>query len=150
MPGSRGLRFRLRSVFVILGVLAVLFAGYGWFHRKFVEPRRHSDAIERHIESLAARRPKDVSPRQWESAVAWTLNLHGNSLLMFQADGPNIRNFEKRLADKLSGDVNLETIHWIWDEYAKICSGGRQYQRFRAQMVDEIQSGGGNWGLKVR
>lgn len=139
----------MRSLFIILGVLAVLFAGYGWFYRKFEEPLRHSDAVKRHLESLVNRRPHDMSPRQWESAVAWTLNLHGNSLIMFQADGPTISKFEQRLAERLNGDVNMETIHWIWDEYAKICPGGESYQRFRSQMIDEIESGGGNWLMNV-
>ena len=136
-------------MFAAITVLAVLFAGYGWLNRRFFEPRRQSDAIERRLESLGRRRPNDMSPRQWESAVAWTLNLHGNSLIMFQADGEQIRRLDQRLAKKLAGEVNMDTIHWIWDEYAEICSGGASYQRFRAQMEDEIAQGGGNWGLNV-
>lgn len=144
-----GLRFGTRSMFVTIAVLGVLFAGYGWLNRRFFEPRRQSDAVEMRLESLASRRPNDMSPRQWESAVAWTLNLHGNSLIMFQAGGEQIRRLDQRLANKLAGEVNMDTIHWIWDEYAEICSGGARYQRFRAQMDDEIGRGGGNWGLNV-
>jgi hypothetical protein len=92
---SPGIRFGTRSLFLGLFVLAVLFAAYGWLYRRIIEPRRHSDSVERRIESLALRRPPEMSPRQWESAVAWTRNLHGNSLLMFQADGPTIREFDQ-------------------------------------------------------
>ena len=143
------IRFGIRSLFLVLTVLAVLFAAYGWLYRQIIEPRQQANAIEKQLEALAGRRPKGLTPRQWESAVAWTCNLHGNSLLKYQADGPTIRGFEKRLARKLAGNVNLETIHWIWDEYAAICPGGKNYQRFRAVMVDEIEQGGANWGMNV-
>ena len=149
-PPSLAIRFGLGSLLIVLTVLAVFFAGYGWLYRRIIEPRHQADAIEQHLTSLAGRRPKGLTPRQWESAVAWTRNLHGNSLLQFQADGPTIRQFEMRLARKLDGQVDLKTIHWIWDEYAAICPGGASYQRFRPQMVEEIESGGGNWGLKIR
>jgi hypothetical protein len=141
--------FGLRSLFATITLLAFFFAGYGYLERAIFESRRQSDAIERRIRTLVVRRPSDMSPPEWECAVAWTLNLHGNSLIMFQAEGERIRKFDERLAKKLAGDVNLDTIHWIWDEYAEICPGGASYQRFRARMDDEISRGGGNWGLNV-
>jgi hypothetical protein len=143
-------QFGMRSLFAVIGILAVLLAGYGWFHRRYVEPRHHAAAIERRLQSLVDSRPHDMSPRQWESAVAWTLNLHANSLISFQADGPAIANFDQRLAKKLAEPVDMHTIHWIWDEYDEICRGGANYQRFRAVMLEEIESGGGNWGMSVR
>ena len=148
-PDRAAIRFGIRSLFLVLTMLAVLFAAYGWLYRRVIEPRQQANAVEKQLEALARRRPKELTPRQWESAVAWTRNLHGNSLLPFQADGPTIRRFELRLAKKLRGNVNLETIHWIWDEYAAICPGGKNYQRFRSQMIDEIEQGGANWGMNV-
>ena len=142
-------QFGTRSLFVLLAVLSVVFAGYGWLNREYLEPHRRAGAVEQQIRLLAARRPKDMTPRQWESAVAWTLNLHGNSLMFAQADGPTIRRFERQLAKKLAGDVNMETIHWIWDEYADICPGGASYQRFKPQMLEEIAQGGANWGMNI-
>jgi hypothetical protein len=144
---SHAFRFGIRSLFVTLGVLAVLFASYGWFHRRILKPHQESATVQKHLESLVTRRPKEMSRRQWESAVAWTLNLHHNSLIMFQADGPRFTDSNGVL--KLAGDVDMATVHWIWDEYAAICSGGANYQRFRAQMVGEIESGGRDWGRNV-
>jgi hypothetical protein len=66
-----------------------------------------------------------------------------------QADGPTIRRFEGQLAKKLAGDVNMETIHWIWNEYAEICPGGANYQRFKTVMMEEIEQGGANWGMNI-
>jgi hypothetical protein len=132
-----------------VAALAIFFAAIGWLYRQHLEPHQQCLAVERQLQSLAMRRPVDLSPRQWESAVAWTLNLHGNSLLRFQAGGPAIRAFNQRLTRKLSGDVNLTTIHWIWDQYAVLCPGGSNYQRFREQMDDEIKAGGADWGMNV-
>jgi hypothetical protein len=98
---------------------------------------------------LALRRPAELTPKQWESAVAWTGNLHANSLLSFEADGRTLRAFDGRLRAKLKGNVDLATIHWIWKEYASLCPHGESYQRFHAQMMEEIEAGGGNWGMKI-
>ena len=141
-------QFYLWHLFVLTVVVAILAAFFGWVLRQEASGR-HARAVQKRIESLAARRPSDMTPSEWESAVAWTLNLHGNSLLRFQAEPATIRWFEQRLAQKLRGDVNMSTIHWIWDEYAEICSGGAHYQRFRRQMEDEIERGGGGWGLNI-
>ena len=140
-------RFGTRSMFVTLAVLAVIFAGYGYFDRRFLEPSRQAQAVNTHIMSLITRRPKDMTPRQWESAVAWTLNLHSNSLAFSQADGRRIYAFEQRFAQRLVENVDMDTIHWIWDEYATICPGGASYQRFRSDMLDEVQRGGQDHGL---
>ena len=147
---GKGFRFGIRTLLVVFTILGIACASYAWVHRKFIEPRQYADAVEARIESLVTRRPKKILPRQWESAVAWTLNLHGNSLMMFQADGPTIRSFDHRLADKLADDVDIDTIHWIWDEYAAICNGGKKYeQRYRKVMLEEIENGGHNWSLNV-
>lgn len=146
---AHGTRFSLRGIFVVLTLLAIVFAGYGYMERKFYAPRRWSDSVEQRIRSLALRCPRELSPRQWESAVAWTLNLHGNSLLPFQANAEQIRQFDQRLQKKLAGKVDLTTTHWIWDEYAQLCPGGANYQRFRALMEEEIEAGGSNWNLQV-
>lgn len=145
-----GFRFGLRWLFVVVALFAVVFAGYAWLDRRIMEPSRQTAAIENLLESLAARRPSDMAPRQWESAVAWTLNLHGNSLIRFQAEGKEIAAFQQRLAGKLAGPVDMATIHWIWDEYANVCAGGEKYQRFRPMMIEEIEAGGANWSMNVR
>jgi len=145
-------QFGNRLVLAVVAVLCVFFAGYGWFHRSFITPRRHSDSIHRMIESLVNRRPDDMTQAQWGSAVAWTLNLHSNSLLSLDADASTIAAFETRLEGRLAGDVDMQTIHWIWDEYADLCPHGAGYQRFKAQMLEEIDAVGPKddpWGMNV-
>lgn len=46
----------------------------------------------------------------------------------------------------------METIDWIWSEYAKLCPHGASYQRFKEVMEDEIARVGPNdnpWGMNV-
>lgn len=143
-------QFSLRSLVIGVTVLAALFGGGIWYYRNFVEPWEHDAAIRRDILALATRRPANLTARQWESAVAWTINLHGNSLLFYQTDLPTKRHFRQQLERKLAEDVDLQTIYWIWDEYAKACRGGKEYQRFREVMQEEIDAGGGYWNLNVK
>jgi hypothetical protein len=134
-------RFSLRRLLIVISVIAAVLACYVWFDRTYREPLRRHEAIRQIIKDLRPRCPPDLTARQWESAVGWTLNLHANSLL-FQADAQTIRKFEGRLRKKVVGEVNLATIDWIWQEYAQVCRGGAQYQRFHEQMREEIAAVG--------
>ena len=149
-PEQRVRRIGVWAWACIAVVFATLLCGALWFDRVKMEPIRAGRYLEQQILSLRDRRPAALTPRQWESAVAWTSNLHGNSLVMFQASGREIREFSRRLESRLSADVDLDTIFWIWDEYSTICRGGAHYQRFRSQMVGEIEAGGADWNLHVR
>lgn len=145
-------RFSMRSLLATILALSFLFAGVAWIYHTIVAPHRRADAVEELLRSLVSRRPSDMSRGQWGSAVAWTLNLHSNSLLMFEADGPTIGAFEDQLQAKLAGDVDMQTIHWIWDEYANLCPHGASYQRFKPQMMEEIASigpGADPWGMHI-
>ncbi len=97
---------------------------------------RYSRRLENHIEQLRTKQPKNLTAAQWGCMVDWTQNLHGNSLIAFQTSTSEIAAFESRVDERLSGKVDAATIEWIWDEYADVCSGGRDYQRFRL-MVNE-------------
>ena len=92
-----------------------------------------------------------MTRKQWESAVAWTNNVHGNSQT-YLAEVDAIRSLRLEIERKLEdtdGDVDMETIHWIWDSYARLCNGGKRYQRFRQQMIDDIANGNVNWGIPI-
>ncbi len=145
----KDIRFSLRRLLIVITAIAVLLAGFAWFDEHYREPFRRNRLLREQLKGLALRRPPELTPKQWESAVAWTINLHGNSLLPFEADARTIRSFQQRLETKLQGKVDLDTIHWIWNEYAGLCPHGKSYQRFHAQMMEEIEAGGSNWGITV-
>jgi hypothetical protein len=80
------------------------------------------------IESLAKKRPPDVSRKQWENVVDWTLNAHGNCLTFHRGiPADEMAGFEAELKRRLSGTVNLATIDWIWDEIVRLTPNGRRY-----------------------
>ncbi len=149
---ARAWQFGTRHLLLAVTAIGILLGLVTWFDRSFLASRRHSHAIQRRIESLVQRRPPQVTRGQWASAVAWTLNLHGNSMLGFKADARTLIDFEDRFDAKLAGNVDRATIAWIWDEYAKLTPHGANYQKFREVMLEEMNEVGPNddpWGLMV-
>lgn len=141
--------WRFRAVIVLTVAAACVFAYFKF--EQWREPYREARLLNTVIWQLVDHRPPDMTPKQWESAVAWTNNLDCNSLT-FLAPADSIRSLRLELETKLdstSKPIDMGTINWIWDSYAKLCRGGERYQRFRKQMTDEIASGGGNWGIAI-
>ncbi len=128
----------MRRLIVSLLVLGVLIATFVWFYKVTLIPRLQSDSIGRRIDALESRRPSNMTRGQWACAVGWTHNLHGNSQLMFEVDGEAIAAFERRMETKFSGKVDIETIHWVWSEYASICPSGNRYQKHKPLMLEAI------------
>jgi hypothetical protein len=146
------IQFRLRTLLIVVGVLSVVLACGTWYYRTIREPHVRSRQVEATLRSLVNRRPEHVTRGQWGSAVAWTLLLHGNSLVPFEADAGEIRAFQQRLNKKLEGEVDMATIDWIWDEYAELTPHGQQYQRFKEMRDEEMAGVGPNtdvWGMRV-
>ncbi len=143
-PAQRGRwRFGIRHLLIVTTIIAVALGVFGWWYElTYVAKFRRNTAIRVVINDLRKRCPPELTPRQWESAVSWTNNLHANSLLPFQSDARTIRQFEDRLRRKTEEKVNMATIDWIWAEYARVCPGGAHYQRFHEQMMEEIAAGG--------
>ncbi|HEX4606648.1 MAG TPA: hypothetical protein VH092_00425 [Urbifossiella sp.] len=98
-----------------------------WYHR-----------AGRGIGALADKRPPDVPPGQWEFAVGWTRNLHGNCGSTRPAVAAGWREgFVVELERRLAGPVSLADIDWIWDEYAAHTRSGRAYSdRYRPTRAD--------------
>lgn len=139
---------RRRPWVISLITILVIAAGFAWY-RDITEPYREAEKMRVLILSLADRRPASLSPKQWESAVAWTNNLHCNSLVWGFTNAPAIRDLRVRMESQLDREVTMDTIIWIWDQYAKLCPLGASYQKWRKVMLDEIDSGGGNWRMVI-
>jgi hypothetical protein len=145
-------QFGLRSLLIVVTIVALVLGGWYWWNRSVAEPRERNDRIRALVDYLALKRPRDMTRSQWGSAVAWTHNLVGNSLLNFEADVDDLRRFQTELERRAGGDVDMATIHWIWDEHARLTPSGARYQRFREVMLDEIARVGPNddpWGMHV-
>jgi hypothetical protein len=134
---------------VVLGVLLSCFARWYWAATGFIEKERQIKAT---VESLAKRRPHAMTRGQWGCAVAWTVNLVGNSGLQNESKLDDLSRFQRELDQRTKGEVDMATILWIWDQHAKLTRAGKEYQRFRRQMLAEIESVGENddpWAMNV-
>jgi len=137
---------RPKRYWLAILAMSVAIIGTLWY-RHATEPYREAARIRELIYSLVARRPENMTVRQWDSAVAWTNNLHANSLVWGFKNAPAIRNLRLQFESKLDGEVTMGTIIWIWDQYAVLCPLGARYQQWRKIMLDEISSGGGTGSL---
>lgn len=131
-------RFGTRTLLVLMSMIALCCAAVVAVQQSIVGRVQVSRRIEAMIDGLQLRRPNSLNAAQWRCLVDWTRNLHGNSLIAHQSSWSQIIGFEARLKGKLSGDVDAETIEWIWDEYAIVCPGGQKYQRFRVMVNEEL------------
>lgn len=124
-------RFGTRTLLTIMAIVAICCAAVVAVQQSIIGRVQVARRIEIMISDLQLQQPKGLNAAQWRCMVDWTRTLHGNSLIAYQTSFSQIVDFESRLKDRLSGNVDAETIEWIWDEYAKVCPGGERYQRFR-------------------
>ncbi len=80
----------LRVKTIAIMTIAILCGAAYYKYQQWREPYREDLALHEVIRRLADHRPVDMTPKQWESAVAWTNNLHCNSLT-FLAPAESIR-----------------------------------------------------------
>lgn len=130
---------RMPSLAEIAIAVFTISAVGGYYYFSSAKPRNHFENIDGLIQSLADKRPSDMSPDQWACAVAWTSSLHAKSLLLSQTSTLEIAAFEQRLREKLAEPVDMQTIDWIWEEYANAGPAGEGYQRFKPQMLKDIE-----------
>jgi hypothetical protein len=147
---ARTARKRLAVVTILASVASAL-----WFFglRPFQDHRRWSDRARVGIRALLDKRPADVPPGQWEFMVGWTLNLHGNwGSSPTYVDRDQMWPYLDELERRLEGPVNVATIDWIWDEYARITKGGRGYgERYRPTRSPDLAfAQPGCFGLRVQ
>ncbi len=131
-----------RSTIVVVACLA--FGVAAFWQWRIVPIRRHMafcDETRVEFMSLASKRPHDVSPRQWDNIVFWTLNAHGNCLTFSpEIPQPEHDRFLADLRERLRGPVDLESIDWIWDELVRLTSNGKRYSdRYRPTTPERLQ-----------
>ena len=136
-----------RSLWIVMLVVSVPVVVAFWY-RQATEPYREAERIRVLIKSLNDRRPENLTSKQWQSAIEWTNNLHCNSLVWGFKNGPAIRDLRLRLETKLESPVTMDTITWVWDQYAVLCPLGARYQQWRKVMLEEIDRGGGGWAQR--
>lgn len=147
-----------RVVWKLLAVLSVLLvAGLAFWYVNIEPIRSHriwSNRVRADLKSLIEKQPDDVSPAEWEFMVGWTLNLHANcgTVHQFMVNRDDRDPFLAEFKNRLQGPVSLDTIDWIWDEYARITKGGQSYSdKYRpTRNPDRKLVQPGHFGLRDR
>jgi len=135
----RWYQYRLRTLLIAFVVLSLPLGLYSRWARRFNETGRLKKQILATVESLEAKCPDTMTQLQWEIAVEYTLHLVGNSLRPVEDDLDELRRFRTEFQAKAEGNVDLSTVLWIWEEFARLTPAGKQYQRFRRHMLEEIE-----------
>jgi hypothetical protein len=145
------------SIVALLSAL-VWFRSYLPFreHREFVRTTRAQ------LEGLAKRRPPNLTRKQWNNVVGWTIQGHGNTLgaaMPFPGrrsiPRKEMNDFEAELRRRLNGPVDLGTINWIWDEFERLVPEfgpeySRNYRPTTPDKLKEFENGNVTWsGIEV-
>jgi hypothetical protein len=92
--------------------------------------------------SLRERRPPNISQEEWEHsvncAVIARLNVFaGPDYASFQS----LKEFGKKLDDKMEGEIDPSIFDWIWDQYEQTGPHGKQYARhFRPMFREGVEA----------
>jgi len=141
---------------VILPLLPCAFVAAlaGWFWLAAVRPtqqhRQLYDDIRQSIDGLRHKRPNGLRREEWAYIVGWTLNAHANccGARDFITDYDRFASFAAELKRRLDGDVDLQTVDWIWDEFEAFSSVGPWYsETFRPTSRERLREAATfSWG----
>jgi hypothetical protein len=141
-----------------VGIVACILVGGVLFWALVIDPaRRHlafSQAVRAEFEALAKKRPPNVTRKQWENVVAWTLNAKANCIDFAHRIPQGERDrFLAELRERVRGPVDLATIDWIWDEIIRLTPGGQRYsdnwRPTSPERLQEFEEGNLTWGIEV-
>lgn len=129
--------FLMVAGFFLFSGLAIVW--FGWM-QPIQEHLRWNREVRKDLHALYEKRPSDVSRRQWEHVVGWTLNLHANAGGIHSNVDPDWRDqFATELRRRLGGPMTIADIDWIWDEYAKHTKIGSDYSdQYRPRLSPEF------------
>jgi hypothetical protein len=122
---------------VWLLVIGIMLAVLGRWYYIWLRPHQvHSAAYQRlrdAVESLANRRPANVTRNEWSYVIGWTLNGIANCCSIpeyLNADRESHDRFlalPERFERKIGSGVGLDAIDWLWDKLEAISKYGERY-----------------------
>lgn len=89
---------------------------------------RHQRATADLIVSLKVRCPPEVDAMIWDEATGWAITAYHN-ICFSDAHVPlaELKSFKHDVAERLTGDVDLNTVDWIWIRLEQASPYGREY-----------------------
>lgn len=80
------------------------------------------------IESLRDKRPSNTPIQNWDNAINWTITAYQN--VFFSVDSVasgELDDFTDEARTKFAGEVDTESLDWVWDRLAETGVSGKQY-----------------------
>jgi hypothetical protein len=137
MSNSQSRLWRWCGIMAVV-VICIVIAFVAWVEHTIGKPRRIRDQMQATIASLEKKCPPDMTQREWDVAISWTLQLTGNTMLPGWADLDDMRRLDRELEERAKGKVDMDLVLWIWDEVAKIDPTGPRYKRkFQFVMLED-------------
>jgi hypothetical protein len=131
-------RFAVWKLMAAVAVLAVLLGTLVVPVGKRLEFLRLKRKIDTFIVYLRPTDPKGVDAAVWACAHRWTVTAYGNVCSSPEyVPAAEMDRLRDDLDRKLSGNVDVDTLAWIWDRLAQTGPYGSRYvERFRPQFEE--------------
>jgi hypothetical protein len=117
-------------------IIAVIFVlGFACAFYFMTAPYRELNAWGRSVisqlEVAKSKPPRDVGGAQWECILGWTQNAFPNVFYSPESivNPSKFMEFKKELKSRLSENVDVATITWIWNQVALLSTNGADYGR---------------------
>lgn len=128
------------SVAQLMGMVVLLALIMGSFIAPIIRVAEFFSLQEQMYLSIINLQPTDpnIKPAVWDCARSWTLKAYSNV-----TNSPDLVSTTEmyRLRDdlgrRLEGDIDLDTLAWLWDRLAETGHFGKEYNdRFRPQFEE--------------
>lgn len=112
-------------------LIALLVIGFVIKTAPYRELNAWNRDVTSRLETARSKPPQGVGQLQWETIVRWTQIAFPNVFFTPDhiVDEAKFVVFKTQLAARLSEDVDVETIAWIWDQLAIQGTNGAEYSR---------------------
>lgn len=86
-------------------------------------------SVSRQLEQKKITPPDGVTQEQWDTILGWTQTAFFNVFYTpdYLIERTRFAVFQRELSRRLSGDIDVDTIAWMWGELASIGKNGVDY-----------------------
>ena len=101
----------------------------------------HTNRIELVVEGMRDRKPADIDQELWGEACDWLCTANGNICYSPESMPTEIvKDLAWRFESRGEGEVDLNTVEWMWDQFAGTGPAGAHYaRRHRACYLVDVQ-----------
>jgi hypothetical protein len=84
--------------------------------------------MDAQIRNLRPTQPNAIDPRVWECAHGWVVTAYCNICFSPEHTAtPEMYRLQADLEERLQGEIDLETLKWIWRRLGETGPHGKQY-----------------------